>query len=114
MYVNGASSIKHPGAGIYLKGPHKMETNLRVMFQFPVRNNVAEYEALITRLTMAIKADLWRISIHNDSQLVVDKPLNKQTAETQHWQNKKVSYTNCNNSSRLYRSTKSRGIKHES
>lgn len=41
-----------------LTGPHGMEANLRVSFQFQITNNFAEYDALVTSLNMAIKSVL--------------------------------------------------------
>ena len=40
---------------------------------FPVSNNVAEYEALINRLRIAIELGVRRLDARGDSQLVIDQ-----------------------------------------
>lgn len=50
-----------------------MSTDLWVIFQFLVTNNVAEYEVLVAGLKMAIKAGLRWLVMHSNSQLVMTK-----------------------------------------
>jgi hypothetical protein len=40
---------------------------------FPASNNVAEYEALVNGLRIAIELGVWRLDARGDSQLVIDQ-----------------------------------------
>ena len=40
---------------------------------FPVSNNVAEYEALVNGLRIAIELGIRRLDVRGDSQLVIDQ-----------------------------------------
>lgn len=53
MYVIGASKASALRGGVYMQGSLVMKSELRVEFQFPVTNNVAEYEVLVAGLNMA-------------------------------------------------------------
>ena len=44
-----------------------------VRIYFPSSNNVAEYEALINGLRIAIELGIRRLDIQGDSQLVIDQ-----------------------------------------
>ena len=43
-----------------------------VRLHFPASNNMAEYEALLSGLRIAIKLGIKRLDIRGDSQLVID------------------------------------------
>jgi hypothetical protein len=43
------------------------------IFHFPVSNNVAEYEALVNGLRIAVELGVWRLGARGDSQLVIDQ-----------------------------------------
>lgn len=42
-----------------------------IMFEFPTMNNMAEYEALINGLEMAMAISIKRLQVYTDSQFVV-------------------------------------------
>ena len=44
-----------------------------VRLNFPYSNNVAEYEALINGLRIAIELGIRRLDVRGDSQLVIDQ-----------------------------------------
>ena len=44
-----------------------------VRLHFPSSNNVAEYEALINSLRVAVKLGIRRLDVRGDSQLVIDQ-----------------------------------------
>ena len=55
VYVDGSSAQEGAGAGILLVGPDKEEFKYSIKFTFPITNNAAEYEALLTGLRLARK-----------------------------------------------------------
>ena len=48
-----------------------------VRIHFPFSNNVAEYEALINGLCIAIELGIRRLDVRGDSQLVLDQVMKK-------------------------------------
>ncbi|XP_050238331.1 uncharacterized protein LOC126687817 [Mercurialis annua] len=96
LFVDGASSDQGAGAGVVLLGPHKIAIEYAVHLSFkstnnvagtnmfysflrqiflPYANNVAEYEALLTGLEIAIEVKAEKLKIHSDSQLVTSQVL---------------------------------------
>ncbi len=53
MYVDEASILEYQGAGFLLRGLLGMVAMLQIKFQFPIANNVVEFEALLVELQMA-------------------------------------------------------------
>ncbi|KAL2235091.1 UNVERIFIED_CONTAM: Ribonuclease HI [Sesamum indicum] len=70
LHVDGSSTSKNGGAGIYLQGPAEVEIEIAVRLDFPATNNEAEYEALIQGLQTAIDGGIRQIDVYTDSQLV--------------------------------------------
>ncbi|XP_011078144.1 uncharacterized protein LOC105161956 [Sesamum indicum] len=70
LHVDGSSTSKNGGAGIYLQGPAGVEIEIAVRLDFPATNNEAEYEALIQGLQTAIDGGIRQIDVYTDSQLV--------------------------------------------
>ena len=70
--VDGASSTKGCGAGIILEREGDM-IEMSVKFDFSVSNKQAEYEALITRLQLAINVGVTRFTICNDSKIITSQ-----------------------------------------
>ncbi|XP_071708874.1 uncharacterized protein [Rutidosis leptorrhynchoides] len=50
MHTDGACGLEGAGAGIILKSPEGEEYTFALGFSFPVTNNEAEYEALLSRM----------------------------------------------------------------
>ncbi|XP_024024255.1 uncharacterized protein LOC112092393 [Morus notabilis] len=71
LYVDGASSDNGSGADVLLISPEGHKITSAVRFKFKASNNEAEYEALIAGLRLASHLKIERLSIFNDSQLVV-------------------------------------------
>jgi len=44
-----------------------------IRLRFPASNNVAEYEALINGLRIAVELGIRRLDVRGDSQLVIDQ-----------------------------------------
>ncbi|KAK3034730.1 hypothetical protein RJ639_032683 [Escallonia herrerae] len=72
LYVDGSSAVGSSGAGITLISPEGFTIEYALRFGFQASNNEAEYEALLAgiRLAHALRVD--SLSVHSDSQLVVN------------------------------------------
>jgi ribonuclease HI len=68
-------SLMKTGAGVGLLFISPLGKHLRYVLRlhFPASNNVAEYEALVNRLRIAIELGVRRIDARGDSQLVIDQ-----------------------------------------
>ncbi|GKU98082.1 hypothetical protein SLEP1_g11132 [Rubroshorea leprosula] len=73
LYVDGASSRKGSGAGALWIGPEGYRSELALKFNFDVTNNMAEYEALLLGLQLALELKISAIQVYSDSQLVVNQ-----------------------------------------
>ncbi|GKV29598.1 hypothetical protein SLEP1_g38507 [Rubroshorea leprosula] len=73
LYVDRASSNKGSGAGAILLGPDGYRSEHALKFNFNATNNMAEYEALLLGLQLAIELKVVAIQIYSDSQLVVNQ-----------------------------------------
>ncbi|GKV02804.1 hypothetical protein SLEP1_g15195 [Rubroshorea leprosula] len=73
LYVDGASSSKGSGAGALLVGPEGYRGEHALKFNFGATNNMAEYEALLLGLQLALQLQISVIQVYNDSQLVVNQ-----------------------------------------
>ncbi|GKV07135.1 hypothetical protein SLEP1_g18937 [Rubroshorea leprosula] len=73
LYVDGASSNKGSGAGALLIGPDGYRSEHALKFNFDATNNMAEYEALLLGLQLALELKISAIQVYSDSQLVVNQ-----------------------------------------
>ncbi|XP_012833449.1 PREDICTED: uncharacterized protein LOC105954321 [Erythranthe guttata] len=73
--VDGSSTTTGRGAGIVLTNPDGDEFEYAQRFEFTASNNVAEYEALIAGIRLALVAGARKLLIQSDSQLVVNQVL---------------------------------------
>jgi ribonuclease HI len=73
MYFDG--SLMKTGAGARLLFVSPLGRHLRyvIRLHFPASNNVAEYEALVNGLRIAVELGVWRLDTRGDSQLVIDQ-----------------------------------------
>jgi ribonuclease HI len=73
MYFDG--SLMKIGAGVGLLFISPLGKHLRYVLRlhFPASNNVAEYEALVNGLRIAIELGVRRLDARGDSQLVIDQ-----------------------------------------
>jgi ribonuclease HI len=73
MFFDG--SLMKTGAGVGLLFISPLGKHLRYVLRlhFPASNNVAEYEALVNGLWIAIELGVRRLDARGDSQLVVDQ-----------------------------------------
>src|SRR5438876_1475021 len=73
MYFDGSRMIEGAGAGIVLISPTGEKLKYVLQIYFPTSNNAAEYEALLHGPRIAISLGIRRLSVHGDSELVVNQ-----------------------------------------
>ena len=73
------------GAGVVLISPEGGKFRYAVRLHFPVSNNVAEYEALISGLRIAIDIGATRLCVYGDSKLVVDQVMKNSNSRAPSW-----------------------------
>jgi ribonuclease HI len=63
------------GAGVCLVfiSPLRVRMQYAIRLHFPASNNVAEYEALVNSLHIAIKLGINRLDIRGDYRLIIDQ-----------------------------------------
>ena len=71
MYFDGSLMKKGAGMGLVFVSPLEVHMRYIVRIHFPASNNVAEYEALINGLHIAIELGIRRLDVRGDSQLVI-------------------------------------------
>jgi hypothetical protein len=73
MFFDGSLMKTGAGAGLLFISP--LGKNLRYVLRlhFPASNNVAEYEALVNGLCIAIELGVRRLNARGDSQLVINQ-----------------------------------------
>ena len=73
MYFDGSLMKKGVGARLVFISPHGVRMRYMAQLHFPSSNNVAEYEALVNGLRIAIELGIWRLDIRGESQLVINQ-----------------------------------------
>jgi ribonuclease HI len=73
MYFDGSLMKTGAGAGLLFISPLGKHLRYVLRLHFPASNNVAEYEALVNGLRIAIELGIRRLDAHGDSQLVIDQ-----------------------------------------
>ena len=71
--TDGSSTQKGGGAGIVITSPEKSVLKYGVQLKFPITNNEAEYEALLTGLRVARALGGENVLLKSDSQLVIEQ-----------------------------------------
>jgi len=77
MFFDGSLNINGSGAGILFVSPNKDKLRYVLRIIFPASNNVAEYEACLHGIRLAIELGVKRLYIYGDSALVINQ-LNKE------------------------------------
>jgi hypothetical protein len=83
LYFDG--SVMKTGAGLLFISPLGKHMRYAVRLHFPASNNMAEYEALLCGLKIAIEIGIKRLDVRGDSQLVIDQVMKKRAATTIRW-----------------------------
>jgi ribonuclease HI len=72
-YFDGSVMKIRAGAGLLFISPLEEHMRYAVRLHFPASNNMAEYEALLWGLRIAIEMGIKRLDVRGDSQLVIDQ-----------------------------------------
>jgi ribonuclease HI len=73
LYFDGLVMKTGAGAGLLFISPLGEHMRYSVRLHFPMSNNMAEYEALLCGLRIAIETGIKRLDVRGDSQLVIDQ-----------------------------------------
>jgi ribonuclease HI len=73
LYFDGSVMKTGVGAGLLFVSPLGEHMRYAVRLHFSTSNNMAEYEALLCGLKIAIETGIKRIDVRGDSQLVIDQ-----------------------------------------
>ncbi|CAL2247787.1 unnamed protein product [Prunus armeniaca] len=73
LHMDGLANQQGCGAGLVLTTPDGGKVKYALRFNFRTSNNEAEYEALLAGLQLANSMSAKQISIHSDSQLIVNQ-----------------------------------------
>jgi hypothetical protein len=71
LFFDGSARSNKAGAGVVLIGPHDEQLKYMVHLDFEATNNMAEYEALIFGLMVALSLGVRELLVKGDSQLVI-------------------------------------------
>ena len=67
MYFDGSLMKTEAGAGLLFVSPLRVHMRYMVRLHFAASNNVAEYEALVNGLRVAIELGVRRLDVRGDS-----------------------------------------------
>jgi ribonuclease HI len=73
MYFDGSLMKTGAGAGLLFISPLGKHLRYVIRLHFPASNNVAEYEALVNGLRIAVELGVRCLNARGDSQLVIDQ-----------------------------------------
>jgi ribonuclease HI len=85
MYFDGSLMKTRAGAGLLFISPLGEHVRYVLRLHFPASNNVAEYEALVNGLRIAVELGVRCLDARGDSQLVID-----QVMKNSHCRNQKM------------------------
>jgi len=71
FYVDGSSNPKGAGANIVLEGPNDILIKKSLHFAFKTSNNQAEYEAILTGLSLTREVGIKTLTCKTDSKLTM-------------------------------------------
>ena len=86
MYFDGSVMKTGTGAGLLFVSPIGKHMRYVVCLHFPVSNNMAEYEALLSVLRIAIELGIKRLDIRGDSQLIIDQVMKEASCHNEKMQ----------------------------
>src|SRR6185503_12530857 len=82
LYFDGSVMGPDAEAGVVLVSLEGGKFQYAVRLHFPVSNNVAEYEALISDLRIAIDIGATHLYVYGDSKLVIDQVMKNSNCES--------------------------------
>jgi ribonuclease HI len=71
LFFDGSACQRSAGARVVLVGPDEDQLKYVVCLEFKATNNMAEYEALIFGLTVALSLGVRQLLVKGDSQLII-------------------------------------------
>jgi ribonuclease HI len=85
MYFDGSLMKTGAGAGLLFISPLEKHVRYVIRLHFPASNNMAEYEALVNGLRIAVELGVQRLDARGDSQLVI-----YQVMKNSHYRDRKM------------------------
>jgi hypothetical protein len=85
LYIDGSVMKTGAGAGLLFISPFGEHMRYAVRLHFPTSNNMAEYEALLCGLKIAIETGIKRLDVRGDSQLVIDQVMKNASCHDDRW-----------------------------
>jgi ribonuclease HI len=76
MYFDGSLMKIGAGTGLLFVSPLRKHLHYIIRLHFPASNNMAEYEALVNGLRIAVELGVRRLDARGDSQLVINQVMN--------------------------------------
>ena len=73
MYFEGSMMKTGASAGLLFVSPLGEHMRYMVRLHFQASNNMAEFEALLSGLRIAIELRIKRLDVRGDSQLIIDQ-----------------------------------------
>jgi ribonuclease HI len=73
MYFDGSLMKVGVGTGLLFILPFRVHMRHAIRLHFAASYNVAEYEALVNGLRIAIELGVQQLNVHGDSQLMIDQ-----------------------------------------
>lgn len=73
MYFDGSCIKEGNGDGVLFTSPNGETFKYSFKLIFECTNNIAEYEALLTRLNLVVKCGIKFLSVFRDSELIVSQ-----------------------------------------
>ena len=83
MYFDGSVMNTGAGAGLLFVSPLGEHMRYMVRLHFPASNNMAEYEALLSGLRIAIELGIKRLDVRGDSQLIIEQVMKEATCHNE-------------------------------
>jgi ribonuclease HI len=81
MYIDGSLRLQGAGARILLIAPGGDQLKYALQLLFPASNNVAEYEALVHGLSIAISLGVKMLMVYDNSLVVINQVKKDGTAQ---------------------------------
>jgi hypothetical protein len=85
MYFDGSLMKTGAGASLLFISPLGKHVRYVLRLHFPASNNVAEYEALVNGLRIAVELGVRRLDPRGDSQLVIDQVMKNFHCRDKKW-----------------------------
>jgi ribonuclease HI len=73
MYFGGSLMKMGVGTGLLFIPPLRVHVRYIIRLHFPASNNIAEYEALVMGLRIAVGLGVRHLDVRGDSQLMIDQ-----------------------------------------